>query len=377
MESTDSTKITVVVGITLTSTRYGPGSKEENHNVTAHGLMLRTPLKLPDATSDVEATEISLLVPTNPLTTTATAASSPSNSSNKRHMVVGSGITNDEAGEVVVLLRDHRQVSRYSEELLHWYHQACLKGSISFITGGESRVTDEQVAPTNHYPRICNEPIHVSVDYIGKHPITEKWSREAFAKKKELEARGEEYTTNIDRFQITIHNVLPYTKYRVAVLLSDIFKPVQKWDRDLNYRYDYNNPPKYFPITNQVAFVLPTVLTIGNASEPPEFKAIEVTYSDHSLEYRETQLQESNEEVKGDRSTLDNGIVKEMKIEVGVSTDLRAVDAFCRLEWTKPYNNGSWIHSYEVHRQVVVVVMNNNNTQALGTHCHSPSYSLT
>ena len=369
IESTEGTTISVIVGINLGTTRYGFGFKEENHCITAHGLLLRTPLKLPDASCELETDEITMILPSNSLSNTTSSTSASAASHGKRHSMADDGLTEDEAGEILVLLRDNRQVSRYSEELQHWYYQACMKGSISLISGGEKRIVDNQTVPANtHYPRICKENIHVSVEYIGKQPITDKWTREGFAKKKALEALGEEYTTDVDRLKVTIRNVLPYSKYRVAVLLSDIFKPVQKWDRNLNYRYDYNNPPKYFPITNQVAFALPDVMTVGNASEPPEFKAIEVTYSDHSVEYRESNLRESDDaNNRNSRDcTLDNGVITELKIEVGASTDLRAVDIFCRLEWSRPYNNGKWINSYELQRQLIAVIMNNNAAHALG-----------
>jgi len=286
--------LTVTISINLPLCNFGPGGRQRSF-ISVKGILAKQPLKLPDLDKGKTLRkEFSKPLPYDTDTNIANETSTTKSTSQYN-------------GSIVLIMYDKRQDLPIDEEFLKYHEDP------------------------------DNIKLRVTITYIGPKPLPSK-RRSSFDP-----LLDEVKPSDTDLFAINIEGLDAYKSYRIQVLMGDIFKAVQKYERN------------YF--IRDIKLVKPTIIkmherkivgtTKPGVPEHPTISGIECVFS--------TAIGTGSESNTNSRSDI--------LIKVGPRV-LTYVNAVTRMRWETPYCNGSRLLRYKIQKRYMITANPNKYSDA-------------
>lgn len=276
--------LTVTTSINLPLCNFGPGGRQRGF-IAVKGILAKQPLKLPDLDKGKTIKkEFSKPLPyesaDTPITNTTLSKS-----------------TSQYNGSIILVMYDKRQEMRIDEEFLKY----------------------------NENPDSVK--LRVTISYIGPKPLPRKRGSSLDL------LLDDDKPSDTDLFAINIEGLEEHKSYRLQVLMGDIFKAVQKYNRN------------YF--IRDIKVVQPSIIqmherkiigkTKPGVPHMPIFSGIECVFSTA---------------IGNDNSNSSNG-KSDILIKVG-PRELSSVSAVSRMRWESSYCNGSRLLRYKIQRRYLI-----------------------
>ena len=286
--------LTVTISINLPLCNFGPGGRQRGF-IAVKGILAKQPVKLPDLAKEKSIRkEFSKSLPYDNADVGDTDVAKT---------------TSQYYGSIILVMYDKRQELPIDEEFLK-YHD-----------------TPDSVK------------LRVTVTYLGPKPLPQKRRSSSFNP-----ILDEVKPSDTDHFAINIEGLDAYKSYRVQVLMGDIFKAVQKYERN------------YF--IRDIKLVVPTIIkmheryivgtTKAGIPETPVFSGVECVFS--------TAIGSSD-------SNAHANTRNDILITVGPRA-LPYVNAVTRMRWERPYCNGSRLLRYKIQKRYIITANPNPYTNS-------------
>jgi hypothetical protein len=288
--------LTVTISINLPLCNFGPGGRQRSF-IAVKGILAKQPVKLPDLLKEKSIRkEFSKSLPYDNVEVDSEVAKT----------------TSQDYGSIIIVMYDKRQELPIDEEFLK-YHES--PDSVK---------------------------LRVTITYLGPKPIPLKRKSSSFNP-----ILDEVKPSDTDLFAINIEGLDAYKSYRLQVLMGDIFKALQKYERN------------YF--IRDIKLLVPTIIkmhernivgtTKPGVPETPVFSGVECVFSTA---------------IGSNDSNTHSNTRNDILVTVGPRA-LPYVNAVTRMRWDRPYCNGSRLLRYKIQKRYIITANPNPYTNSSTT----------